>query len=804
MNKSILRDEFLVFDGAMGTYLQGEGLALGDLPEALNMTKPELIQSIHKAYLKAGADVITTNTFGANALKVKTKGYEVDQVIGAAVANAQKAIGDRQGKYIALDIGPLGQLIEPMGNLSFDEAYQLFKEQVIAGEATGCDLILLETFTDIFEAKIAVLAAKENTNLPVVCTMSYEVTGRTFMGTDVKTMATVLEGLGVDAMGFNCSFGPEEMIPLVETLLKETNLPLLVQPNAGLPKKIKDITVYTTEPESFKETMTLLRQKGVNHLGGCCGTNENYIKPLRAILNQPFNRLPARRQTRVSSYAKTIEFDTFPVIIGERLNPTGKKRLKEAIINQDFDYMIKQAMKQVEEGAKILDVNIGLPEIDEADLMPQVLKHIQSVSEVPLQIDSSSYECLEASARYYNGIPLINSVSGKEESLNNVLPIVKKYGAAVVGLTLDDSGIPAKAADRFKVAEKIVKRAEAMGIDRSRIIIDCLALTASAQQEDVVETLKAIEMVKEKLGVKTSLGVSNVSFGLPYRQLVNVTFFTMALYAGLDAAIINPSHQEMREALDAFNVLMNKDHESQYFIQKYGHIKKRLSVGGTVEAVGTTPSIQVLEMDLPTIIRLGLKESALAETEKCLEKNSPMTIVDDFIIPALNDVGDAFEKGEIFLPQLIQSAETVQQAFDRLKIELLKTEKHETQSISKGKIVLATVQHDVHDIGKNIVKVILENYGYDVIDLGKDVPPEKVLEACQTRGIRLVGLSALMTSTVESMAQTINLLKTTMPEVKVIVGGAVLNKDYAEMIHADYYAKDARETAVLVNAFYNH
>ncbi len=798
---------YLIIDGAMGTYLQKSGLKLGELPESLNFTRADLIEEIHLKYLEAGANIISTNTFGANRIKLKDSGKTVTEVVSQAVSIANKAIDtfhikhhtyreSRQSvnhKYVALDLGPIGQLLEPMGTLSFNEAYEIYKEQIIAGVDAGCDLFIIETQTDLLELKCAILACKEHSDLPIIATMSFEQTGRTFTGTDVASMVTLLEALEVDALGFNCSFGPAEMLPLIGRALSLTHKPIVVQPNAGLPKQIDEITVYDTSANIYAGIMKEIVAKGVTIIGGCCGTDDTYIEPLKEIVaNAPaIVRREPRKITQVSSFAKTVAIGDQPVVIGERLNPTGKKRLKEALRNGETDYILREAISQVEQGASILDLNIGLPELDEAKLMPEFIKEIQSILDVPIQIDSSSVACIETAARCYNGKPLINSVSGKEDSLNAILPIVKKYGACVLGLTLDDEGIPSKAEDRFAIAEKIVHRAEALGIPRENVLIDCLALTASAQQEDVIETLKAIKLVKDRLGVKTVLGVSNVSFGLPKRELINKTFLTMALYSGLDAPILNPGNEEMMAAMDAYNVLVYNDVRAENYIEKHSKVDPS-------SPSSTKPKVS--QLDLKQVILNGLKDLAVQNVEFLLETMKPMEIVDQIIIPTLNEVGQSFEIGKIFLPQLIQSAETVQQAFERLKLEL---KNEEGPSLSKGKIVLATVQHDVHDIGKNIVKVILQNYGYDVVDLGKDVPPEVVLKACIDHDVKFVGLSALMTSTVESMAKTIKVLKAHDQGIKVCVGGAVLNPEYAKMIHADFYAKDARETALIANDFFD-
>lgn len=796
--EKLLNERILVFDGAMGTALQKLGLSPNIHPEHYNISHPEFVESIHASYLAAGADIITTNTFGANGLKFEN----ADALIEAGVSCAKRAresyylsSGQSAKKWIALDVGPLGTLLEPLGTLTFDEAYDLFKAQVIAGVSAGVDLILIETITDLYEAKCAILAAVENCNLPVICTMSYEAHGRTFFGTDIASMATTLEGLGISAIGLNCSFGVDDMLPLIKTLLNETALPIIVQPNAGLPDIIGELTVYKSDLDHFSQISREFLELGVRGVGGCCGTDERHIEGLRNIVSgfdiehQKSNRKPYSK-TRVSSYSKVVSIGAHINIIGERLNPTGKKRLREALLSEAYDYVIGEAILQATEGADILDVNIGVPGIDEPTVMKRVVQSIQSVLDTPLQVDSSNVQALEVGARYYNGKPLINSVNGKRESLSLVLPIVKRYGACVIGLTLDDDGIPNLAEARFEIAVRIVDAALALGIPKENIIIDCLALTASAQQAEVVETLKAIRMVKEKLGVATALGVSNVSFGLPEREAINQSFLTMALSAGLDLPIINPGRPEMMAAIRAFEVLANIDSGAKHYISHYGSQKK-------------IESLQVTDINpddgLIHAIRNGLKNRAAEMTVLMLERNEPLEIVDNIVIPTLNQIGMDYESGTIFLPQLIQSAEAVKAAFEILKDSLSKRGQSE---INRGKIILATVHHDIHDIGKNIVKVVMENYGYKVFDLGKDVSPEKVLETCKIHEVKLVGLSALMTTTVPGMTRTIELLRAELNDVKIVVGGAVLTESLASMVGADYYAKDAREMVKIAEAFY--
>ncbi|WP_179631968.1 homocysteine S-methyltransferase family protein [Clostridium peptidivorans] len=777
--REALTKQIIFFDGAMGTMLQSRGLKVGEIPETYNILYPDIIREVHEKYVKAGADIITTNTFGANELKLKNTDYSVEEVITKAVEIAKEVKKTSNGKYVALDIGPIGQMLEPMGVLKFERAYEIFKRQVEAGVKAGCDLILIETISDLYEAKAAVLAAKENSNLPVFCTMTFGEDGRTFTGTDPLTMITLLEGLGVDALGVNCSLGPKELIPIVEKILEYSSIPVIIQANAGLPRVEDEKTIYDITPEEFAKHVKVMAQSGACILGGCCGTTDEYIKKVVENLKslKPV-KVNNKKFTAICSSSKTVILGKEVKVIGERINPTGKKKFKEALKSNNIDYILTEAINQVESGADILDVNVGLPEIDEKEMMIRTIKEVQSILNVPLQIDSSDSKVIEAAARIYNGKSIINSVNGKEQVIREIFPIAKKYGACIVGLTLDENGIPSKAEERVKIAEKIINTAEEYGIRKEDILIDCLVLTASAQQEEVMETIKAVRMVKEELGVSTVLGVSNVSFGLPKREILNQAFLSMTLSAGLDAPILNPGNKEVMDVIKAFKVLSNIDKEAKEYINTYSNIEGKES-----------PRVNN-DRDLKEIIIKGLKEDALQTTRELLRSKDSLAIVDEYLIPALDVVGKKYENGEIFLPQLIQSAETVKNSFVVIK-ENMNLE--EEKQISKGKIILATVKGDIHDIGKNIVKVILENYGFDIIDLGKDVPIENIVETAKNENIKLVGLSALMTTTVKSMEDTIKSLRENNVQCKIFVGGAVLNQEYADMIKADYYAKDAQE-----------
>ena len=784
---NIFEKDFVILDGAMGTMLQSRGLKIGGIPEVMNITNPEVVTDIHKEYVSAGSNIVYTNTFGANRYKMKDCGYSVEELIGAAVSNAKKACEGKES-IVALDIGPIGQLLEPTGNLSFEEAYDMFKQEILAG--SEADVIVFETMTDLLEIKAGVLAAKENSDKPVICTMTFEENMRTFTGCSISAMALTLEGLGVDAIGVNCSLGPKELYGVVKEMSKWTRLPLVVKANAGLPDPLTG--EYNISPAEFAEYMEKMLDFGVKYIGGCCGTSPEYIKELCTIVkNRKYNKPQVNIEAAVCSSTETVVINS-PRIIGERINPTGKKKFKEALLANDLDYILNQAVEQVSGGAEILDVNVGLPGIDEKSMMVKAIKGVQSIVEAPLQIDSTIPEVLEAALRVYNGKPIVNSVNGEEKSLNSVLPLVKKYGAAVVGLTLDEGGIPKKAEDRVKIARRILDRALSLGIPKENVFIDCLTLTASAEQEGVVETLKAVNTVKNELGLKTVLGVSNISFGLPNRELVNHTFLTLAMGNGLDLPIINPNIASMTGSVRAYRLLKGIDKNSKEYIEAY----VSMSAG---QSSAVKQNDKPVNMDLAYAIANGLKKDGARITEELLKTKPSMEIVNEILIPALDDAGAKFETGKIFLPQLILSAEVAQAAFAVIKDDIAKKG---TQSVEKGKVVLATVKGDIHDIGKNIVKVLLENYGYKVIDLGKDVDYMDVVNAAIEHKVKLVGLSALMTTTLVSMKETIELLRQHNVDCKVVVGGAVLTESYAKEIGADYYAKDAKETVDIAKKVY--
>ena len=784
---NIFEKDFVILDGAMGTMLQSRGLKIGGIPEVMNITNPDVVTDIHKEYVSAGSNIVYTNTFGANRYKMKDCGYSVEELIGAAVSNAKKACEGKES-IVALDIGPIGQLLEPTGNLSFEEAYDMFKQEILAG--SEADVIVFETMTDLLEIKAGVLAAKENSDKPVICTMTFEENMRTFTGCSISAMALTLEGLGVDAIGVNCSLGPKELYGVVKEMSKWTRLPLVVKANAGLPDPLTG--EYNISPAEFAEYMEKMLDFGVKYIGGCCGTSPEYIKELCTIVkNRKYNKPQVNIEAAVCSSTETVVINS-PRIIGERINPTGKKKFKEALLANDLDYILNQAVEQVSGGAEILDVNVGLPGIDEKSMMVKAIKGVQSIVEAPLQIDSTIPEVLEAALRVYNGKPIVNSVNGEEKSLNSVLPLVKKYGAAVVGLTLDEGGIPKKAEDRVKIARRILDRALSLGIPKENVFVDCLTLTASAEQEGVVETLKAVNTVKNELGLKTVLGVSNISFGLPNRELVNHTFLTLAMENGLDLPIINPNIASMTGSVRAYRLLKGIDKNSKEYIEAY----VSMSAG---QSSAVKQNDKPVNMDLAYAIANGLKKDGARITEELLKTKPSMEIVNEILIPALDDAGAKFETGKIFLPQLILSAEVAQAAFAVIKDDIAKKG---TQSVEKGKVVLATVKGDIHDIGKNIVKVLLENYGYKVIDLGKDVDYMDVVNAAIEHKVKLVGLSALMTTTLVSMKETIELLRQHNVDCKVVVGGAVLTESYAKEIGADYYAKDAKETVDIAKKVY--
>ena len=780
--KEYLKDNILIFDGAMGTMLQKEGLPIGDNPEIFGIKNPHKLLKIHKKYLEAGSNVLTTNTFGCNELKVNKLGYTVEEVIDRAVSIAKQAIEESdksKPRFVALDIGPIGEMLEPMGTLSFDRAYEIFKRQAIQGEKSGADLIIIETMMDLYEAKAAVLAAKENTNLPVICTMTFDENGRSFTGCLPEAMVATIEGLGVDALGVNCSLGPKQLLPIVKTITELANVPVIVQANAGLPVIKEGQAVYEMNDEEFFQGVKDFVDLGVSIIGGCCGTNETFIKKICDNIDKLQKKEPKRRKsTIVCSAAKYIDIQG-PTIVGERLNPTGRKPLIDAYVSGNNDYVINLALEQSKEGSEILNVNVGVPDLDEERAMKRVIKGIQEVVDVPLQLDSSNVKALEAGLRYYNGRTIVNSVNGKEKSLETILPIVKKYGACVVGLTLDENGIPSTAEGRFNIAKKIVERAEQYGIKRQDIFIDCLSLTVSAQQDEAMETIKAIKMVKENLGCKTILGVSNISFGIPNRQALNNTYLNLALGAGLDLAIINTEDRTIVESIDAYKVISNMDKGCLDYIEKFKFVSNDNK---------TKERKNYDNLTLEDVIERGLKEEAKDLTLKILESHDEHFVLDKVLIPALDVVGTKYDKGELFLPQMIQAAETVKVSLNIIKERLSKN----NNTSSKGKIIVATVQGDIHDIGKNIVKIMLENYGYEVIDLGKDVPIEEVVKRAKEENIQLIGLSALMTTTVENMKKTIKALKENNINARVFVGGAVVTEEYAQKINADYYSKDAK------------
>ncbi|MDR0381471.1 MAG: homocysteine S-methyltransferase family protein [Oscillospiraceae bacterium] len=781
-----MRDRILLFDGAMGTMLQQRGLTPGALPELLNIEAPEMVTEIHEAYVRAGADVITANTFQAHELKLGKTSVEAVTAAGVRCARAAGA------RFVALDVGPLGQMMAPMGSIGFERAYEVFRRQMRAGAAAGADLILIETIADPYEAKAAVLAARENTDLPVFCSMTFQEDGRTFVGCDPLTATVLLQGLGVDALGVNCSLGPALLAPVVETMLTYARPPVLVQANAGLPVIRDGQTVYETGPEAYADEVVKLVRRGVRIVGGCCGTTPAYIRLLRARLEgiTPAAAAP-RRVTACTSGTRTVILDGVTTAIGERLNPTGKKKMQAALRAGDVGYLLGEAVAQVRAGADVLDVNVSLPELDEPAVLAKVVREVQGVTDAPLQIDSADPAALEAGLRVYNGKPIVNSVNGKRAVMEAVLPLVKKYGALLVCLTLDEDGIPPTAAARVDIARRLRDEARRYGIPEEDLLIDCLVLTVSAQQAQVRETLAAVRGVKAGLGLRTVLGVSNVSFGLPEREAVNAGFLAAALGAGLDAAILNPLSARYREVLDVFRVLNNEDKGAAHYIKtRAAHTETAPPASAGTRA----PS-------LAEIIAQGRRDLAAGAVRARLETVPPLDVIDREFIPALDEVGRRFESGEIFLPQLMQSAQAVQEGFAVIKDHMARTGSGRE---SRGKILLATVQGDIHDIGKNIVRMLLENYGYDVVDLGKDVPVQTVVDTIRAQDIRLAGLSALMTTTVKSMKDTIAAVRAAGLPCTFMVGGAVLSPDYAEFVGADHYAKDAMESVAIANAHFGH
>lgn len=780
-----LGKELLFFDGGMGTLLQAEGLQPGELPETWNIERKETIRKIHQSYFEAGSDIVLTNTFGANALKFHDENCSLKAIIDAAVENvrfgAKAGIRDGRDYYVALDIGPTGKLLKPLGDLSFEDAYEAFKEVVQYGEKAGADLIHIETMSDTYEVKAAVLAAKENTNLPVFATMIFDDKGKLLTGGDVPSVVALLEGLRVDALGINCGMGPKQMLPILQQIAQYTSLPIIVKPNAGLPKQRDGQTYYDVTPDVFAKQLQEIVKAGACVIGGCCGTTPKHIRAMiSACKDLEMTKPTFKNHTIVSSYGKAVELGDMPVIIGERINPTGKSKFKQALKEHNLDYILKEGITQQDKGAHILDVNVGLPDVDEVVMMKEVVRELQSVTSLPLQIDTVDTEAMEQAMRIYNGKPMVNSVSGKQESMNAVFPLIQKYGGVVIGLTLDENGIPKTAKGRLEVAGKIIEEAKKYGIDKKDIVIDVLTMTISSEPNGAKTTLEALKMVRDTYGVRTALGVSNISFGLPSRPVINANFYTMAMQNGLTAGIINPSSEDMMRSYHSYCALMNYDTNCEKYIAHYGNQEP---------AKTTVPAGQ--QIDLKTAIEKGLKEDAYQTTVALVKTKEPLEIINTYLIPALDTVGKGFEKGTVFLPQLLMSADAAKSSFAVLKEEL---EKNGGEEKEKEKVILATVKGDIHDIGKNIVKVLLENYSFEVIDLGKDVAPECIVETVLEKEVKLVGLSALMTTTVVSMEETIRQLREKAPDCKVMVGGAVLNQEYADMIGADFYGKDAMQS----------
>lgn len=799
--REVLGRQILFFDGGMGTLLQERGLKAGEVPETWNIVHPECIRQIHKEYLMAGSNIISANTFGVNAFKCKNLPYTVDELVTAGIQLVQEAIqevrsssngGEKQPMYAALDIGSIGKLLKPLGEISFDEAYKTFRDIIIAGDKAGADLILIETVSDSYEIKAAVLAAKENSNLPVVVTMIFDESGKLLTGGDVASVTAMLEGLGVDAVGFNCGLGPEQMKNLLPQLTVCCSLPVVVNANAGLPVVVNGQTVFNVAPEEFAQSVKTLVEMGAGIVGGCCGTTPAHIQRVVELCkDMEIKPVTDKNLTVVSSYNHAVYFTRKPLIIGERINPTGKSKFKQALREHDMEYIYKEGLAQEEKGAQILDVNVGLPEIDEPRLMEEAVTGIQAIIDLPLQIDTSDTAAMERGLRYYNGKPMLNSVNGKKESMESVFPIAKKYGAVLVCLCLDESGIPETVEGRLRVAEKLVKTAAEYGIPKKNLVIDALVLTISTGQDNANVTLETMRRIRYEMGLHTVLGVSNISFGLPERSRINTAFFTMAMNNGLSAGIVNPSSEPMMSAYYSFNALIGEDEQCMAYIA---------NASQTADKTSAAPAQKNSALTLEEAIIKGLSESAGEATVRLLEQNmDALAIINEKLIPALDVVGKGFEEKKMFLPQLLMSADAAKASFEAIKATLSKQGKN---SESKGKIVIATVKGDIHDIGKNIVKTLLENYGFDMLDLGKDVDPELILKTVQENQVKLVGLSALMTTTVVNMEATIKLLREHHAGCKVMVGGAVLTQEYADMIGADFYSKDAMGSVRYANALY--
>lgn len=790
-----IRKRIVFFDGGTGSLLQANGLKPGELPETWNIKYPDIITKLHRDYLEAGADIIKTNTFGANGLKFyKGAEFDLNEVVTAAVKNARQAVetasypaGKERG-YIALDLGPTGKLLKPLGDLAFEDAYEMYAQVVKIGEREGADLVLIETMSDSYETKAAVLAAKENSNLPVFVTMIFDEKGKLLTGGNVESTVALLEGLRVDALGINCGLGPIQMKGILSDIMKVVSIPVIVNPNAGLPRSEGGKTVYDIDADEFARVMAEIVEMGACVVGGCCGTTPEHIEKTVARCKDFPVRLPEKKnRTVISSYAQAVVMDREPVIIGERINPTGKSKFKQALRDHNLEYILREGVSQQDNGAHVLDVNVGLPGINEPSMMVEVVKELQSIIDLPLQIDTSDIEAMERAMRIYNGKPLINSVNGKEEMMEAIFPLVKRYGGVVVALALDEDGIPETADGRIAVSQKIYKKAAEYGIDKKDIVIDALCMTVSSDSKGALTTLETLQRIRDDLGGKTILGVSNISFGLPQREIVNATFFTMALQNGLSAAIINPNSEAMMRSYLSFLTLSDLDPQCSKYISVYsGQVA---TLGDTVKP-GTTGSGSGSggELSLSESILKGLKDRAFSAVTELLRDKEPLTIINEEMIPALDCVGKGFEKGTVFLPQLLMSAEAAKAAFEVIKEQMAKSG---TVEAKKGAVILATVKGDIHDIGKNIVKVLLENYSYDVIDLGKDVAPELIVETALAKEIKLVGLSALMTTTVPSMEETIKQLHKVSPDTKIMVGGAVLTADYAKTIGADQYCRDA-------------
>lgn len=778
--RDFIKNNIVYLDGGMGTLLQKSGLQPGELPEHWNISHPEVIREIHKNYYDSGSNVVNTNTFGANTLKFSID--ELDEIICHAVKNAdeaRKASSGEQEKFIALDVGPTGKLLKPLGDLDFEDAVKIFAETIRLGVKYGVDLITIETMNDSYETKAAVLAAKENSDLPIIVTNAYGENGRLMTGANPAVMAAMLEGMGVDAIGANCSLGPKQLMDVMDELLKYCSVPVAFKPNAGLPKSDGKVTYYDVDADEFAQDIKLSVENGVRIVGGCCGTTPEYIKKVCELTRgmKP-KEIEKKTYSVCTSYNKAVFFGEKPILIGERINPTGKKRFKQALLENDIGYILQEAVNQQAKGVHVLDVNVGLPGIDEAQMLTTSVCELQCVTDLPLQIDSSVPVAMESALRRYNGKAMINSVNGKEENMNAIFPLVKKYGGFVVALTLDEKGIPSTVEGRMKIARKILLTAALYGINKKDIIFDPLAMTVSADKMSAVTTLETVKKITEQLGCNTSLGVSNVSFGLPSRELVNAAFFTTAMENGLSAAIMNPYSARMMEAYYSFNVVKGLDDNCMDFI----NFASQQEIQPTVKHESS--------LTLKEAIEKGLKEKSSEIMTAMLGENAPLDIVNSHVIPALDDVGKRFEEKKLFLPQLLMSAEAAKASFEVIKAAMAA----DGNSVKKGNIVIATVHGDIHDIGKNIVKLLLENYGYNVIDLGKNVPPKIVLNAVIENHAPLVGLSALMTTTVPAMEETVKLVKEKAPWCKTVVGGAVLTQDYADKIGADKYAADAMES----------